>query len=148
MTTNIWLWGRLVAVFWVLHAQGIAQCNCTTCYCNLNTRCNWMFLYFLRKASELQFFRQNGMTTQHWVGWLWGYYQQYFDCCYSSYLYFYHLYITGQNPGKWLTWNICMGYRVRGIEYWVFRSIRYLHQRRYYWGESGGGEGAGGLLNT
>ena len=39
----------------------------------------------------------------------------------------------GQNSGRWLTWNICngfsskwkirMGYRVRGIEYWVFRRV-------------------------
>ena len=36
--------------------QGIAQCNFTTCICNLNTRCNWMFLYFVTETSELQFF--------------------------------------------------------------------------------------------
>ena len=27
--------------------------------------------------------------------------------------------ITGQYSGKWLTWNICMGYRVFGMGYWV-----------------------------
>ena len=28
-------------------------------------------------------------------------------------------FITGQNSGKWLTWNICMGSGVMGIGYWV-----------------------------
>ena len=29
------------------------------------------------------------------------------------------IFITGQNSGKWLTWNICMGSGVMGMGYWV-----------------------------
>ena len=50
--------------------QGIAQCNFTTCICNLNTRCsNWMFLYFVTEAVELQFFqaKRHDNSTLSWL---------------------------------------------------------------------------------
>ena len=85
--------------------QGIAQCNFTTCICNLNTRCNWMFSYFVTETSELQFFQAKWYdnSTLSWLT------LRIFTTAFWLLLFelsvFYHLYL----------WYLHLGYQVYGI---------------------------------